>query len=318
MHPAASVILFTVTSGAGYGLLAVLALLAAFGLVAPGFWLGFLGFGLALALVTLGLLTSTFHLGHPERAWRAFSQWRSSWLSREGVMAVLTYLPACLLAFAFTLLAPGRGTLVVLGLLAAAAAALTVVCTAMIYRVLKPVHQWHNSWVVPGYLVLGFASGLLLAHALLLLITPSAPGRALVGLTLLPTLALALAVKRGYWAFIDTTASPSTAESATGLGGIGKVRLLEAPHTGENFLMREMGYRVARKHTARLRRVAEGAGFLLPFLLTVPTFVLPSGAAFLLALLAAVSGLAGVAVERWLFFAEARHSVTLYYGAARA
>jgi DMSO reductase anchor subunit len=49
---------------------------------------------LAALLVTLGLLSSTFHLGHPERAWRAFSQWRSSWLSREGVAAVATYLPA--------------------------------------------------------------------------------------------------------------------------------------------------------------------------------------------------------------------------------
>jgi hypothetical protein len=51
-------------------------------------------------LVSLGLLSSTFHLGHPERAWRAFSQWRSSWLSREGVAAVATYLPAGLLFLA--------------------------------------------------------------------------------------------------------------------------------------------------------------------------------------------------------------------------
>ncbi len=33
------------------------------------------------------------------------------------------------------------------------------------------------------------------------------------------------------------------------------------------------------------------------------------------ALLAAGCGLAGVVVERWLFFAEARHKVTLYDGA---
>jgi hypothetical protein len=51
-------------------------------------------------LVTLGLLSSTFHLGHPERAWRAFSQWRSSWLSREGVAAVATYVPAAALFLA--------------------------------------------------------------------------------------------------------------------------------------------------------------------------------------------------------------------------
>ena len=33
-----------------------------------------------------------------------------------------------------------------------------------------------------------------------------------------------------------------------------------------------------------------------------------------LAVLAAASALLGVLIERWLFFAEARHTVTLYYG----
>src|SRR5690606_16348531 len=80
VHPAASVILFTTTSGAGYGLLALLGLLGPAGLVPQGRWFGFAGLGLALALVTAGLLASTFHLGRPERAWRAVSQWRSSWL----------------------------------------------------------------------------------------------------------------------------------------------------------------------------------------------------------------------------------------------
>lgn len=34
--------------------------------------------------------------------------------------------------------------------------------------------------------------------------------------------------------------------------------------------------------------------------------------------LAAVSGTLGVILERWLFFAEAKHTVTLYYGASAA
>ena len=90
MHPAYSVILFTTASGAGYGLLVWLCLCGLFGLVPTERWLGIAGFGLAFALITAGLLSSTAHLGRPERAWRAFSQWRTSWLSREGVMAVAT------------------------------------------------------------------------------------------------------------------------------------------------------------------------------------------------------------------------------------
>src|SRR5215813_4142839 len=98
MHPAYSVIFFTSASGGGYGLLIWLGLLGATGQLPGDRWFGFAGFAWALLMVTAGRLSSTAHLGHPERAWRAFSQWRTSWLSREGVLSVATYVPAGLLA----------------------------------------------------------------------------------------------------------------------------------------------------------------------------------------------------------------------------
>ncbi|MCA1714043.1 MAG: dimethyl sulfoxide reductase anchor subunit [Gammaproteobacteria bacterium] len=101
MNPALSVIFFTSLSGAGYGLLFWCALSTFSGQVHP--WSLLLATLLALALVTAGLLSSLLHLGKPQRAWRAFSQWRTSWLSREGVTALATYLPTVLfglLAFA--------------------------------------------------------------------------------------------------------------------------------------------------------------------------------------------------------------------------
>jgi DMSO reductase anchor subunit len=83
LHPSPSIILFTSAAGAGYGLLFLLGLGAAQLLpTAPMF--GLAGIGLALALIVTGLLSSLAHLGHPERAWRAISQWRSQWCSRAG------------------------------------------------------------------------------------------------------------------------------------------------------------------------------------------------------------------------------------------
>ena len=70
MHPAYSVLVFTTFSGAGYGLLVSMALFGMTGGVPPDRWLGVSGFVLALGMITVGLLSSTFHLGHPERAWR--------------------------------------------------------------------------------------------------------------------------------------------------------------------------------------------------------------------------------------------------------
>jgi DMSO reductase anchor subunit len=91
VHPAPSIVAFTTASGAGYGLLFLLGVTAPAGLIPPTRALGLAGLGLALGLITLGLCASLLHLGHPERAWRAVSQWRSSWLSREGAVALLTY-----------------------------------------------------------------------------------------------------------------------------------------------------------------------------------------------------------------------------------
>src|SRR3990172_1833150 len=104
MHPAYSVIVFTTAPGMGYGLLALLGLVGAAHGPVSSWWFGATCLAFALALIGVGLLSSTAHLGHPERAWRALSQWRSSWLSREGVAAIVTFLPG--LAFAWVWLDP--------------------------------------------------------------------------------------------------------------------------------------------------------------------------------------------------------------------
>ena len=96
MHPAPSIIIFTTLSGLGFGMLAYLG----FSFDAPKGWAAFWFFLIAFALAVGGLVSSTFHLGHPERAIKAFSQWRSSWLSREGVLAVASLLVMGLYAFA--------------------------------------------------------------------------------------------------------------------------------------------------------------------------------------------------------------------------
>jgi sulfite dehydrogenase (quinone) subunit SoeC len=315
MHPALSVILFTTASGAGYGLLALCGVLAPLGLLprAPGF--GAIALGLALALITAGLLASTVHLGHPGRAWRAVTQWRTSWLSREGVAALLTYLPAGVFAIGWVLLGRTDGVFAVCGLLAAALAAMTVYCTGMIYASLKPVHQWHNAHVVPVYLALALMTGALWLNALLQLWSQPGVAAAATAACAIP---LAAWMKERFWRFIDGTAARATPETAIGLPGRGKVRALDFPHTGANYLLREMGFAIARKHALKLRRTALGLGFAAPLVLTLLAALVPGPIAIPASLLAAASAMAGVLVERWLFFAEAKHTVSLYYGALEA
>jgi len=311
MHPAFSVIFFTSASGAGYGLLALTGLGAAMGLLPDNAALAIGGPGLALVLITAGLLSSTFHLGHPERAWRAFSQWRSSWLSREGVLSVLTYVPAVVFAGGWIVFGIDAGVVRIAGLLAAFGALATVATTAMIYASLKPIPDWSNGFTLPVYLAFALATGAVLLNAALALTGAPQPAAGWLAIVLI---LIAWALKAAAWRHGDSLALP-TAASATGLGA-GEVRSIEWPHAGDNFVLKEMGYRVARKHAVKLRRIAQILTFALPLVLILSGVSIGQGGALsvLLALLAVCAMVPGVLAERWLFFAEARHTATLYYG----
>ena len=313
MHPAFSVIFFTTASGAGYGILALLGLFATFGWLPlkPSFNLTIIT--LALILITAGLLSSTAHLGHPERAWRALSQWRSSWLSREGVFAIITFIPASIfwLAGGFPNLIPGPWEF--WGLAAGVFSLVTIFCTAQIYASLKTIPQWHSLFVPVIYILIGLLDGALIITFLTAVFDSFVINFSWIVLSLA---ILGGIVKLTYWNVMDRP-SPSTSATATGLGdGSESVTLLDSPTTSENFVMREMGFRVARKHTQRLRKLTFILLFLIPTAAAAITLFEQNGSILLISsLLALVSAGIGTVIERWLFFAEAKHVVTLFYGA---
>jgi DMSO reductase anchor subunit len=152
--------------------------------------------------------------------------------------------------------------------------------------------------------------------AILLVLVASSFGvfRPAFGWLALALIAAGFAAKLAYWRLIDTAKPRSTLGTATGLDRLGEVRLLEMPHTEENFLMREMGFKIARKHARKLRMIATVTLFLVPFVLMALVALVSAPVAMPLALLATLSAAIGVGVERWLFFAEATHVSMLYYG----
>lgn len=288
MHPAPSVIAFSTFSGLGFGLLFWLG----FGVPAVSGWSAFAFFTIAYLLAVGGLISSTFHLGHPERALKAFTQWRSSWLSREGVCAV-----AALIVMAVY----GAGLVFFdaswqpVGMLGALLSLGTVFTTAMIYTQLKTVPRWNLPLTPVYFLSLSLAGGALLA------------GQIIWGIVLLIA---AGAVQAATWLLGDKAFKQSGTDiaSATQLGNIGQVRAFEPPHTGTNYLLREFVFQIGRKHAQKLRVIAMGLMIVLPVILLLLPFN------HLLAALAVLAHVAGVLTSRWLFFAEAEHVVGLYYG----
>lgn len=288
MHPAPSVIVFTTLSGLGFGLLIFLGL----GLPDVSGWVAFVFFAIAYGLAVGGLMASTFHLGHPERALKAFTQWRSSWLSREGWCAVLALILMGLYAISAVFFGQRWGVLGVLGSLFSLA---TVFTTSMIYTQLKTIPRWNMNLTPAMFLSFSLAGGALLA------------GQTAIAL---PLLLIAALIQILYWRQGDSAFANSGTNlgTATGLGVRGSVRAFEPPHTGTNYLLREFVHVVGRKHAEKLRIISFTLAFVLPLVL----LVIPFNHFF--ALLVVASHLAGVAISRWLFFAQAEHVVGLYYG----
>jgi DMSO reductase anchor subunit len=306
MHPAFSVIFFTTMSGAGYGLWFWLALTYDTGSrVGKGMSLFCLGTG--FALVSIGLLSSTLHLGKPLRAWRAFSQWRSSWLSREGVLAIACYVPMLWLGNSLLHGQDNPLARVLLALLSPA----TVLCTGMIYASLKPIPAWRHGLVLPGYLLFAMFTGGLLLLFIRTLFGAEIP--TLAGLATLVSAVILWRLKRAYWLGIDRGDLPVDRASALGLPADRDVRVFERPHTEANYLTKEMGFVLARKHSRRLRMLAIILFTLVPALCALPVWLFARMDPMLWLGVAALSALLGTFVERWLFFAEAKHLVTLYY-----
>jgi sulfite dehydrogenase (quinone) subunit SoeC len=288
MHPAPSVIIFTTFSGLGFGLFIWLGL----GFPTVTGWTAFAFFAIAFLLAVGGLMASTFHLGHPERAWRAFSQWQTSWLSREGCCAVGALLVMGVYAIGAVFL---NTHWTVLGWIGALLSLGTVFTTSMIYAQLKTVPRWNMVLTPIMFLSLSLAGGALLA------------GQVSAALILL---ILAGAIQALYWMQGDKAFATSGTDlgTATGLGNGASVRSFEPPHTGTNYLLREFVHVVGRKHSQKLRVIALICMTVLPVILLLLPFE------HVWAVLAVVLHLTGVLCARWLFFAEAEHVVGLYYG----
>lgn len=306
MQPAFSVIFLTTLIGAAQGLFLALfaAELAGFGrgdgeaafLVAGGV--------VAVVLTGLGLFASFFHLGRPERAWRAAAMWRTSWLSREVI--VLPAFGALALAWA---VAHGLGlpSTLALGAAGALAAVALFVCTAMIYASVRFIQEWASAYTIVNYLLLGCASGLTLATALA---AAQAPALARPFTLAALLLTLAGAVTRAASLVRNARLKPkSTLQTAIGIKHP-RIAQRSQGFMGGSFNTREFLHGQA----PHVLKNVKWAFLVLAFAVPLVMLALGSGSAS-----AAWFGLAfaiqyvGLLAERWFFFAQANHPQNLYY-----
>jgi DMSO reductase anchor subunit len=303
MRPAWSVILLTTLIGTGQGLF-----LAAFAVeflqAALAKTMVITSCAISLLLLAGGLVASFFHLGRPERAWRAASQWRTSWLSRE-VIVLPAFMGMVFLYGVLHLLEVERKFVMTAGLAGVALCIALFVCTGMIYACLKFLQEWHSALTPLNYLLLGTASGFTLAVPVAVLTLPQFAGvLALAAFSIGAAAYLMRCVSLVRNARLRPKSTPATAI------GIDHPRIVQKAQgfMGGSFNTREFFH----GRPERVVRAARWAFLILAF--PVPAWLLGWGGGSLQAYIAAFAiQFAGLLAERWYFFAEARHPQNLYY-----
>ena len=311
MNPGFSVIFLTTLIGAGQGLFlglyaAEIATLLRLAEPQPGSSFYVLGSLLALVFTGLGAIASLFHLGHPERAWRALAMWRTSWLSREGIA-----LPAFMAAVAAYGLGHQFGwrATPAIGAIATVLCLALFVCTSMIYACIKFLQEWASPLTIANYLLLGCASGFTLASAFAAFTAGdlvAAYAAAAIAFTL-----MGLATRSASLFRNSRIKYKSTLQSAT---GIHHPRIVQKSQgfMGGSYNTREFFH----GRTLAMLRSVKWLFLVLAF--AVPLVLLGLGMHYgsaIVLCLAFVVQYAGLIAERWFFFAQANHPQNLYYQA---
>ena len=289
MHPAPSIILFTVLSGFGFGLISIIGLLQFLSVISMFDLIIYSIIGVIFA--TVGLVSSFFHLANKKNAIKSLSQWQTSWLSREAIASIF-----CLLVvFGNIIWAVSQNNYISeVGVVLFFLSLFTIFTTSMIYAQLKTVPSWNNA-LTPAIFVCAALTG----GAILLTDYAS-----LVLLLVFGTLQIS------FWYIADRGFQDKETSVGTALGynKNEEIRPFDVAHTNRNYLLNEMVYKVARKHSVKIRYISFFMAFVFPMSLIL---IFPNN--FIVSVSAITIHLIGIYFSRWLFFAEAKHSVSFYY-----
>lgn len=308
MRPQFSIIFFTTLAGMAQGLLFFLALLNLFIQVTPTAFLTHLAIPVSFGLLTLGLIASFFHLGRPERAWRAAMMWRTSWLSREVIaLPALMAVTAVIYFYALTDQVPQYLWFALLITTVA-----LWVCTAKIYQCIRFIQEWSHPSTLSNFIILGMSSGWLLLELLIFLW--SSPDNSTINDAPLSTIAFILLfvsfnLKLWIWRRNRSLKPKSNLASATGIKG-SQIRQTSMGLMGGSFNTREFFHHQTDRMIANLRKIILLCAYILPMVLLAIAVTSPS--IFLIACALLILYL-GQLAERWMFFAEANHPQNLYY-----
>jgi DMSO reductase anchor subunit len=307
MRPQFSIVFFTTLAGMAQGLLFSLAILDFPVQIFTQSFLSTFAFPAALILLGLGLIASFFHLGRPERAWRAAMMWRTSWLSREViVLPMLIAVTVLGLLYSLTNEVPSW-----LWIAIVIATILLWICTAKIYQCIRFIQEWSHPSTLMNFTLLGITSGWMLLGVLVGLSDGAKEfplNSVMSGISFI-LLFVAFNLKLWIWRRNRSLRPKSNLASATGIKG-SNIRQTSMGLMGGSFNTREFFHHQTAHAISNIRKIVLLCAYIFPMILVAYSISSPSNLIFILAL---IIHFIGLLAERWMFFAEANHPQNLYY-----
>ena len=225
--------------------------------------------------------------------------------------AIVTYLPITLF-FIFWIFTENQNISILFLIIASICSLINVYCTAKIYSSIKAVPAWHNPLVPLIYILNSIILGSIMTYTLLFFYEIK---NIFLTNSLIIFSIIALFVKLLYWHSIKKK-SKSNISTAIGLGNKETTSFFEGPHTNKNFLSREMINKINASKSILLRIAVCIFTYITPsyYLLQRPYFVMNDYIISYTLIIISIIALIGMFIERYLFFIESKHTVSLYYG----
>ena len=272
---------------------------------------------ISVGLLALGLFSSFFHLGHPERAWRSVAKWKTSWLSREVIVLPLAMVMILLYGAAhyfnltfplFTILGETKASpTMLLGGIASIVTIALFICTAMIYGCIKFLQEWHSPLTVVNFCLLGLASGFTLATAL----------SAYMGTEItqfFASTAIFLTIVAAFFRIASLIRNSKINPKSDLKSAIGVnhpvIKQTAQGSMGGSFNTREYFHGKKKSFVRNIKYIFLILAFVIPLVLLISSF---SKTVFIIPVIAFAIQMLGLLAERWYFFADAKHPQNLYY-----
>lgn len=268
-----------------------------------------------MCLLIAGLIASFFHLGHPERAWRAVAGWRTSWLSREVLALpafmgiVMVYLLLNLFpVFDIKISGLNMNLSILIGICGIFFALLLYFCTSMIYVSIRFLQQWNSRFTIANFMLIGLSSGAILLLTLQYIYNATIDGFSLTVAILITGAAAitrVLSIKRN-----QQLRPKSTIQTALGINN-NNIKQTSSGAIAPTFNRHQFNHGKSLFFLRNIRVILFVFAFIIPVALLF--LIAVNLAAPVTIVITIICQYLGLIAERWYFFADANHPQNLYY-----